>query len=435
MKSSVVRIVLILLILGKTAEGQQIINRSDRLKLNDVIEKALSNHPKLVQAQIEIDTAEARITKARSWFFPQVDLGGIAKQGLSGAGNALGIKGVAASPFPDDAAISANASQVLFDFGRIKHGTAARRYELTYLKESIGAKRAEIILKSIQAFFQVLQGQELKRVRKKTLEEKKLILKQSEVFYRAQLKSRLDVRLAETNLSKAQLALDHSSYQVKQTIAKLENAMGLASFSSDYVLEEPEIEVVSPASLKELLAEALEHRAELKAIRARIKAQEHWLRKAKSEKYPQLKAAFSGGWARFADLSLSNLLFGGFGIQLPIFMGNRIKANIEETKLGLEKTKAISTLLANDVQLKVKQTYNDLLASRESVAVNQMVTVQVQKAMSLARVRYQLDLADFVELTTAENSLAIAQSDHSQSLYKYKIKESELKYEIGHLNN
>ena len=59
--------------------------------------------------------------------------------------------------------------------------------------------------------------------------------------------------------------------------------MGLASSSSDYILEELEIEVVSPASLKELLAEALEHRAELKAIRARIKAQEHWLRKAKIE--------------------------------------------------------------------------------------------------------------------------------------------------------
>ncbi len=49
---------------------------------------------------------------------------------------------------------------------------------------------------------------------------------------------------------------------------------------------------------------------------------------------------FSGGWARFAELTLSRLLFGGFGIQLPLLTGGRLKANIEETRLGLEKTRA-----------------------------------------------------------------------------------------------
>ena len=47
---------------------------------------------------------------------------------------------------------------------------------------------------------------------------------------------------------------------------------------------------------------------------------------------------FSGGWIRFAELTLSRLLFGGFGIQLSLLMGGRLQANIEETGLGLERT-------------------------------------------------------------------------------------------------
>ena len=53
--------------------------------------------------------------------------------------------------------------------------------------------------------------------------------------------------------------------------------------------------------------------------------------------------------------------------------------------------------------------------------------------MKLARARYQVDLVDFVEFTTSETILRAAESDHTQALYNYKMKETELKYAVGRL--
>ena len=168
-------------------------------------------------------------------------------------------------------------------------------------------------------------------------------------------------------------------------------------------------------------------------MRAQIEATKYWLKKAESERYPNLKAALSIGWANFTNLSLDKLLFGGLGIQLPIFMGNLLSGNIEEARQDLERTNSINKELVNDVRLQVKKAYNDLLSSQESVVVNQAITNQAQEALKLARVRYRLDLSDFVEFTTSETILSTAESDHTQALYNYKIKEAELKYAVGGL--
>ena len=57
-----------------------------RLSLDQAIELALANHPQLRKAELAVTGGEARVTYARSRSYPQVNSGGIAKQGLSGSG-------------------------------------------------------------------------------------------------------------------------------------------------------------------------------------------------------------------------------------------------------------------------------------------------------------------------------------------------------------
>src|SRR5919109_1590737 len=77
------------------------------LTLEEAIRTALAHHPSLRRAREEIAAAEARTGQVRSNYYPQVSTSGFAKQGLSGAAGALGLRGLVTSPLFRDIGSSA----------------------------------------------------------------------------------------------------------------------------------------------------------------------------------------------------------------------------------------------------------------------------------------------------------------------------------------
>src|SRR5262249_32842316 len=69
-----------------------------KLTLDEAISTALARHPSLRRAREEVLAAEARTKQARSVYFPQISTSEFAKQGLSGASGALGLRGLVTSP-------------------------------------------------------------------------------------------------------------------------------------------------------------------------------------------------------------------------------------------------------------------------------------------------------------------------------------------------
>src|SRR5260370_37120436 len=117
-----------------------------RLTLDDAISTALGHHPSLTQARAAISAADARTKQARSGFFPQVSASGIAKQGLSGASGALGLRGLVTSPLLRDIAASAAILQNVFDFGRTAHMVKAITWASTSLKYALQAQEALVTI-------------------------------------------------------------------------------------------------------------------------------------------------------------------------------------------------------------------------------------------------------------------------------------------------
>ena len=403
------------------------------LTLKTAIQTALAHHPRLQEAQHQIEAAEARVEQAKSTYFPQVDAGGTAKQGLSGSGSAFGLRGLAASPRPDDMAASVNVYQDLLDFGRTKHEAAARRPELEYFRETFLVEKSQVIREVRKAYYQALKARKLTELAKQTVKEGRITLRQAQAFYRAQLKSKMDVRLAQVDVSRAELGLVNARNELAHTFAVLSNTMGLEGSPSGYILEEPLIDIEPPEALGRMLAAGLEQRPDIHAIDARIAANKHWVKRAKSERYPKIMGAFSGGWTRFAELSLGKLLFGGFAFKLPLFTGRRLEASIDEAKRNLEEVKAARTTLVQSIHLEISSAYHHLITAVETVKANQEIIKQAEEALRLARIRYRMELSDFVELVAAQTSQISAHSQYARAVYDYKIGQSELRYAVGRI--
>ena len=400
------------------------------LTLEQAVRNTLAMHPVLRQAQLDIGSAELRVRRARSDRLVQIDAGGLGKMGLSGSANLFALNGLAASPEPEGMAFSANFFQNILDFGRTRSEIDARRAEVEFYRQSLRAEEAELILKVQRTYWASLRARARIGPARAAVEEKALAAKRAASLHRAQLGSKLDWSLAEARLAHAQRDLAAASEADRRALARLNAEMG-EDAGQDYALQEAGIREGRDEHRQALQDEALHRRPEIAAVEARILAGEHWVRRAKREKYPRIMGLFSGGWTRFAELTLGRLLFGGFGIQLPLFTGGRIEADIEETKLALEKTAAVREELLRAVALQVAEAYSRWIAAGEAFRAAKEAVVAARAAERLARVRYENELADRLEWMVARTARSAAESERGQALYGYKIAEAELDFAAG----
>lgn len=401
-----------------------------KLTLDEAIRTALARHPSLRRAQEEILAAEARTKQARSGYFPQISTSGFAKQGLSGASGALGLRGLVTSPTFRDIGASAAAFQNLFDFGRTAHQVKASQWAAVSLDHALAAQQALVALNVQQAYYSALQQQRLVTVNERILADRQLIVRQAAAFYKAEIKSKVEVTLAEVGASNANLELVQARDRLRTAFAELNRAMGIEG-EPEYALEEPLITLAAAPELTPLLAASQQKRPELLALDAQIKADEEIVKRAEKDKWPRLMLLASSGWVRFSDYSPGKLMLGAFGVDFPLFDGGRIKAQIAETKARLAQTRAARDELAQDIRFQTQRAYNELLSSIESVRANERLIVQAREALRLANVRYRVQVGSFVELTSAEAAASSAEAQYAQALYKYKMAEAMLNYAAG----
>lgn len=401
-----------------------------KLSLDEAIRTARREHPGLRQAQEAIVAAQARSGQARSGYFPQVTTSGFAKQGLSGASGALGLRGLVTSPLFRDIGASSAAFQNLYDFGRTSHQVKASRWAVVSLEHVLTAARNAVVLAVQQAYYDALEQQRLIEVNEKVLADRRLITRQADVFYRTGLKSKVDLTLAEVGAANANLELVKARDRLRTAFAELNHAMGIDGQAA-YSLEEPVITVQAPPALDRLLEESLRQRPELSAFDGQIKSDEEIVSRAESSRWPRFMALFSGGWVRFSELTPGRLLLGAFGLDLPVWDGGRIKNEIAEARAALARTRAARDETAQDVRLQVQRAHSEVLSAMESVRATQQLIAQAREALRLARVRYRVQLGSFVELTSADAASSDAEAQHAKALYRYKAAESLLNYVAG----
>jgi outer membrane protein len=400
------------------------------LTLEEAIRTALAQHPSLRHARQEIAAAEARTGQVRSNYYPQLSISSLAKQGLSGASGALGLRGLVTSPLFRDIGSSAAALQNLYDFGRTAHGAKAGEWTAVSLKHGLESQQALVTLNVQQAYYNTLEQQRLIKVAEETLAERQLTVRQAAAFYRASLKSKLDVTLAEVAFANAQLELVRARERSRTAFAELNLAMGVAGEPA-YILEEPRITLEPPDALDTLLAEGQTQRPELSALDAQVRADRETIAFAESNRKPRLMGLFSGGWVRFSELTPGRLLLGAFGIDMPLFTGFRIENEIAEAKANLARTEAARDTLSQEIRLEVQRADNQLESAMESVRATEPLVDQARQALRLAQVRYRNQLGDLVELNTAQVAAAEAEAQHASAQYRYKVAEAVLRFVTG----
>ncbi len=404
------------------------------LTLDEAVRTAIEHHPALEQSRQLIAAAQARIKEARSAFYPQITASGFAKQGLSGASNALGLRGLVTSPLFRDIGSSAAILQNVFDFGRTSHEVDADRLLSESLRYALAAQQADVVFGVERAYYKALRQQRLLGVAETITSQKQLTVRQANAFFRAQLKSRVDVTLAEVGASQAALELAKARQLMQTTFAELNAAMGVGG-EPVYSLTDVNAVVESPAPVEQLVGEALRNRPELMALDAQIRAGEAFVARSRSNMRPRFSFLWSGGWVRFSEYSLSRLMLGAVGIDFPIFTGGRLKGELEEAEANLAAARAARDELIQKIRLDIYRAHEALQTAGDSVRAAEQVITQARTGLRLAQVRYGNQLGSFVELSSAEVASAQAEASFAEAGYSYKEAEADLRHATGRMFN
>jgi outer membrane protein TolC len=400
------------------------------LTLPQAIETALRQNPSAIAARHAVEEGEARVRQARAGYYPQFGFNGIAKAGLSGATNALGLVGLPASPMYRNFAASLNASQSVFDFGRTKHQVAYERKLRDAAEADVATVEADVRLKVEQAWYTLLRAQRLREVTAEIMRSREATVRQARALYEGQIRSRVDLDLARASLSRAQLQASEAENRVHVAAAALGLALGGAQ-DAEYALESRDLNAPELAPVESLVEAALRLRPELQTLRFGREAAVEQLEFARSQKKPLLNLAFSGGYARFTNVLARELVAGGAGLALPLFTGGRIEGQEEEAEAQLRVLDDREEASKQQVALEIRTAWFQLKNAIDSLPVLHLETEYARNAERLAGERYRERLGSFVELDAAQATLAEASARESVGLYDAKTAEAALRRAAG----
>ena len=403
------------------------------VSLEEARREAPANHPSVGAARSAVDAARARLRMAKAGRMPQLGFSGLSKAGLSGAMNGLDPIGLANSPFFRNFAAGANIAHPGFDFGRTRSNIAVEQHRMSAAEADLAAAEAEVLLRVETAYFTALDARAAQRAATSLVAGREAAARQAQAFYEAELRSKVDFGAAEAQLAAARARLAAAAEESAAAHARLAYAMGAAPEDLG-APDEPETEERYAETLDALIARAYGQRPDLHALQARRDAAQAVLSLAQAQRKPWFRVLFTGGWARFNPLQLSNLTALGVGLSMPLLTFGATEGAVEEAEALLDRAERRLEEAQQLAALETRLAFYAFRAAREKLPLRERQAELSSEAARLARARYREQLASLVELAQAESNLAAAQAAALAARYAVRKTLAELRHAVGEMH-
>jgi outer membrane protein len=249
----------------------------------------------------------------------------------------------------------------------------------------------------------------------------------------AKRKSTLDLSFANVNLSGAKLLQVQAQNELKAAEARLAAAMGLPGEPSFVLADEPMPPAI-PDRVQNLIDAAIQNRPELKDLRLQQGAAERLAKAEHALFFPTVGVLGAAGFAPAAVAQIPGR-YGAIGmnVSIPIFNGGLFHARQTEAELKAKAAGENVNDLQNRVIRDVRIAFLNATTAYDRMALTQELVNQSQLAMDLSQSRYDLGLADIVELSQAQLNLTSAQIANTTALYDYQAQRINVDFQTGTL--
>lgn len=396
------------------------------MTLERCIELALGNNPQINAAFHDILASDTRIKQVWSNYFPQLSWQtGYTRIRQLQLSDALG-KNLTFNYFILG---QITFQQMLYDFGVTQNQATIKRLDYEAYKTTLGATINDVIYQTKDAYYNLLLAFESKKVAEDTVNKFEMFYNQAKAFYEIGMNPKVDVTIAEVNLSNAKLQLIQADNAVNLAIARLNNIMGVPFIDQYNVQERLQYQPVD-ITFNKAVDIAREARPELKLAELKVESANQTLKLVKKSYFPTLSVE---GQYQLGGRSWTNNYgynFGGY-LNFPTVNGMLIKNEIQEARYLYDKELANARNTQNQIYLEIQNAFLTLEEKKNQMPVALLGVKQSKENYELSYGRYRVGEANPTELKDAQINYQQAQLSYYTALYQYNLAKAALEKAVG----
>jgi outer membrane protein len=355
--------------------------------------------------------------------------------GLGGLGALFGNL-----PFGQKNAYTAtiNGSQPLFSGGKLGAGLKIARELEESAKLGVEEQTAEVELLARSAYVRASLAQQLVAISQEAVAQASRFLATAKLRLEAGEASELEVLRAEVSLANLRPQLIQATNAADLAALDLKRLLNLP-------LEQP-VKLVTPLEGPSALlatdslrneADALANRAAVRAAERQVAIREQEVRVARADYFPSLRLNFAYGKQLFPTgvFSLNQPwrtdANAGLTMSVPIFNGNRTRANVALARIGVEQDRLRLEQLREGVHLEYERARGERTRAVASIEATQRTVQQAQRVYDLTVLRYEQGLASQLEVSDARLALLQARTNLAQAIADYHISAATVLRALG----
>lgn len=396
------------------------------LSLQRAVDLALANNERAVAADAQFEAAEARVNKARSFFFPDVTLNSTYTRRRYGT-------------LPDGDTQSRNTRLSTLNLtSPLLDARAFPLYRMAkYERESAryGAAEAKRLLafETADAFIGTLGIEQLQRAAERRRDFARASLDDASARFDAGLVSSNDVTKAELELATAQLELERAGGQVQQAYLQLGNLLNADVHGP---LEMPAELLASanqpPAVTDADISAAVDRRYDLSATREHIAGLREYAKEPSRRWIPTLNLAMQarmtneGGFTGRANDGNASLLF-----SWNAFDGGDRRADAAERNALVRSEEATLSATERNVGMQLKSAVVDLESEQAAIRQAETAVTTARRNADETTELYRQGLASALEVADANVRLFEAETSQVRAHYQLALAYLNLRAATG----
>lgn len=403
--------------------------------LLEVYELATQNDLQYKAALARYNANREEINIGRSGLLPQIS--------AEGAYSRVEEENSAVSPGEDSTIesteYSINLTQALIDFSALNRFRSAKVLN-SAADAQLAADRQQLILRSAEAYFDVLRAIDRLRTAKAEVEAFSTQLEQTKQRYEVGLISILEVQETQAaydsalaNRLSADVAVGVSFEALTIITGKKHNS--IAPLKSDFEAIYPQ-----PNDREAWAEKAIKNNLLLQVSKLNAKAAEYTAKQARAARYPTLAGRLSYG-NQDGDRSGFNgrdfdtdTTSAAVTLTVPLYTGGDLSARqrqIYQNQIELQETFLFSQ---RDTVQRTRAFFLAVITDISLIKARKQAIVSNESALEATKAGYDAGTRNIVEVVNAQRNLFQAQRDYFTSLYDYIINILSLKVQAGTLD-
>ena len=241
----------------------------------------------------------------------------------------------------------------------------------------------------------------------------------------------IDVLRAQVQLQAQQQRVVTAENELAKGKLRLARAIGLPQgqqftqtdmFSS----ESPNIPVFT-----ETLSTALDSRSDYRRALSLIRAAEETRKAAVGRRRPSLQINTDYGDIGRAPAHSHGTMFVQGTVTVPIYTGERVRAEILESDALIEQRKAEASNLRDQIEYEIRSSNLDIQSAADQLKVAQAAKDLAQQQLTQAQDRFAVGVANGLEVTQAQEAVVTADENYISSLYGLNVAQAALARATG----